>query len=64
MEVSSSAVSAGSARADVGHIAQLAASLGATVRERGKARAEIARLRTTYLGLWASARDERQKALR
>eukprot|EP00969_Alexandrium_andersonii_P170970 7558757-Alexandrium_andersonii.AAC.1 len=44
-------------------MAQLAASLEAAVRERGEARAELARLKTTYLGLLTSARDERRAAL-
>eukprot|EP00969_Alexandrium_andersonii_P089088 3931700-Alexandrium_andersonii.AAC.1 len=44
-------------------MAQLAASLEAVVRERDEARAEATRLKTTYLGLLTSARDDRRAAL-
>eukprot|EP00969_Alexandrium_andersonii_P246893 10911226-Alexandrium_andersonii.AAC.1 len=63
LEVSRDTATSGSARADVGQVAQLAASLEAAVRERDEARAEISRLKTTHLGLLTSARDDRRAAL-
>eukprot|EP00969_Alexandrium_andersonii_P146836 6493884-Alexandrium_andersonii.AAC.1 len=63
MEVSRDAGTSGSARADVGQVTQLAASLEAAVRERDEARAEMARLKVTYLGLLTSARDDRRAVL-
>eukprot|EP00969_Alexandrium_andersonii_P084578 3730383-Alexandrium_andersonii.AAC.1 len=61
MEVSRDAITAGSTSVDFGQMAQLAASLEATVLERDEARADVANLKTTYLGLLSSARDECQK---